>query len=362
MSFAAAWNSAVAEFSVEQQIELLKQTSSTYKMLSSSRVLRMLKPMILVVLALVSAGCSYRQEEVSFRSGDVTLSGTLYTPSGSGLHPAVIFIHGSGPDSREQYRFYADLFARRGMAALIYDKRGVGASTGDWRRSPFSALADDAFAGVQFLKSHPAIDPQRIGAWGGSEGGVIAPWMASRSPDVAFVIMQSATGITFAQQNLHQTERQMRALNLPESEVQEALTFQHLKHAYARCGTGWQAYAKALQDSRSEPWASLGGPTSPDDWWWQWYRTKMDYDPAPMLEQVRVPVLAIWGERDELVPVAESRAAVERAFARGGNRNVTYRVFAEADHSMNTQSGPQPSPEYLETMLEWALEQVNTSK
>ena len=331
-------------------------------MLPLIKIGEMLRLVIITTLILVSVGCSYRQEELSFRNGDVTLAGTLYIPSGGGTHPAIIFIHGSGPDSREQYRFYADLFARRGIAALIYDKRGVGASTGDWRRSPFSALADDALAAVQFLNTHPAIGPRRIGLWGGSEGGIIAPWAASRSSDVAFVIMQSATGVSFARQNLHQTERQMRALNLPESEVQEALAFQRLKHAYARTGMGWQDYAEALQNSRNEPWASLGGPSSPDDWWWLWYRTKMDYEPVPMLEQVRVPVLALWGERDELVPVAESRAAVEGAFARGENRNVTYRVFAGADHSMNTQSGPQPSPEYLEAMLEWTLRQVNMSK
>jgi dipeptidyl aminopeptidase/acylaminoacyl peptidase len=331
-------------------------------MLLLVKVEKMLRLAIITTLILVSVGCSYRQKELSFQNGDVTLAGTLYIPSGGGTHPAIIFIHGSGPDSREQYRFYADLFTRRGIAALIYDKRGVGASTGDWRRSPFSALADDAFAAIQFLKNHPAIDPRRVSLWGGSEGGIIAPWAASRSSDVAFVIMQSATGVSFAQQNLYQTERQMRALNLPESEVQEALAFQRLKHAYARTGMSWQEYAEALQNSRNKPWASLGGPSSSNDWWWLWYRTKMDYEPVPMLEQVRVPVLALWGEHDELVPVAESRAAVEGAFARGGNRNVTYRVFAGADHSMNTQSEPQPSPEYLETMLEWTLGQVNMPK
>ncbi|HEY9403073.1 MAG TPA: alpha/beta fold hydrolase [Pyrinomonadaceae bacterium] len=330
-------------------------------MLPPVKVKVMLRLVITTTLILVSAGCSYRQQELSFRSGDVTLAGTLYIPSGGGAHPAIIFIHGSGPDSREQYRFFADLFARKGITALVYDKRGVGASAGDWRRSPFSVLADDALAAVQFLKTHPAIDPRRIGLWGGSEGGIIAPWAASRSPDVAFVIMQSATGVSFAQQNLYQTERQMRALNLPDSEVREALAFQRLKHAYARTGAGWQEYAEALQDSRDEPWASLGGPSAPDDWWWLWYRTKMDYEPVPMLEQVRVPVLALWGARDVLVPVAESRSAVEGAFARGGNRNVTYRVFEDADHSMNTESGAQPSPEYLETMLEWTLGQVNMS-
>ena len=80
-----------------------------------------------ITLGIVRWGRSPRQEEVRFQNGQVTLAGTLYVPSGSGPHPAVIFIHGSGDDSRETYRYYADILARRGIAVLIYDKRGVGA-------------------------------------------------------------------------------------------------------------------------------------------------------------------------------------------------------------------------------------------
>lgn len=94
----------------------------------------MQKAIVLVVASIFLSGCfSYREKEVRFSNGEITLSGTVYLPSKTGPHPAVVFIHGDGPDIREGYRFFAELFARRGIAALIYDKRGTGASTGDWQ-------------------------------------------------------------------------------------------------------------------------------------------------------------------------------------------------------------------------------------
>lgn len=315
-----------------------------------------------VTLGLIRWGRSPRLEEVRFQNGEVTLAGTLYVPSGTGPHPAVIFIHGSGDDSRETYRYYADILARRGIAGLIYDKRGVAASTGSWRASPFSALADDALAGVNFLMGLSAIDAKRIGVWGGSEGAIIAPWAASRSADVAFVVMQAATGVTFAQQNLYQNELQLRAVTNSEADVAQGLNIVNLQQHYARTGTGWQAYADARQAVQEKAWASaLGSLLSPDNWWWNWYRTKMDYDPILMLEKVRVPVLAVWGGDDVLVPVAESRAAIEAAFTRGGNRNVTCRVYAGADHSIQTESwlhGRRPEPSYMDLLSEWIQKQT----
>ena len=187
-----------------------------------------------ITLGLIRWARSPRLEEVRLQNGEVTLAGTLYVPSGTGPHPAVIFIHGSGDDSRENYRYYADILARRGIAALIYDKRGVGASTGSWRASPFSVLADDALAGINFLKGHAAIDAKRIGAWGGSEGAVIAHWIATRSSDVAFIVMQAATGVSFARQNLYQNERQLRTVTNSETDIAEGLNIVNLQQQYAR--------------------------------------------------------------------------------------------------------------------------------
>jgi alpha/beta superfamily hydrolase len=159
--------------------------------------------------------------------------------------------------------FMLTFWRKKGIAALIYDKRGVGASNGSWKSSPFSALADDALAWVHFLKSHPNINAKQIGAWGGSEGGIIAPWIASRSTDVAFVIMQSAVGVTFAQQNLYQNERQIQAMTNLEKDVTQGLAVVERMHHYARTGKNWQAYADAKQAVSQKAWASSLGATLP---------------------------------------------------------------------------------------------------
>src|SRR2546428_2002560 len=131
---------------------------------------------------------TFKQEEVSFGNGDVTLSGTLLLPLTKGPHPAVVFLHGSGAEGREASRFLAEYFTSRGFATLISDKRGVGKSTGDWHRSDFGDLAEDAIAGIRFMQQRKEIDATRIGIYGHSQGGMIAPLVASRTNDVAFLI------------------------------------------------------------------------------------------------------------------------------------------------------------------------------
>lgn len=142
--------------------------------------------MFLITFIVGAAGCRYRQEQVIFQNKGVTLAGTLTLPSGNGPHPAVVLIDRSGPYSRDNYRFYADVFARHGIATLIYDKRGVGASTGDWRRVQFKDLAEDALAGVGMLRMRTDIASRKIHLWGGSNGAGSHFSLHHVSSDVAF--------------------------------------------------------------------------------------------------------------------------------------------------------------------------------
>jgi dipeptidyl aminopeptidase/acylaminoacyl peptidase len=152
-----------------------------------------------------------REEEISFKNGAVRLGGTLLLPERPGAAPAIVFVHGAGPERRYASKFLAEFFVKQGIAALIYDKRGTGESSGDWKRSSFEDLAEDVSAAVTFLKGRPEIDAARIGLMGSSQGGWIAPMAAAQIPDLAFLIVKSAPAVTPEEQELAPVDRQMRA-------------------------------------------------------------------------------------------------------------------------------------------------------
>src|SRR5438105_10666312 len=168
---------------------------------------------------------TFKQEEVGFRNGDVTLSGTLLLPLTEELHPAVVFLHGSGSEGRYAGRFLAEYFTRHGIAALIYDKRGVGKSTGDWKRSDFSDLAGDAIAGIHFLQQRKEINPRKIGIYGHSQGGSIAPLVAARSSDVAFVISGAGGAVPMYAAEINSLTNQIRTKGITGGDLAEATAF-----------------------------------------------------------------------------------------------------------------------------------------
>src|SRR6266853_5872220 len=163
----------------------------------------------------------YAQQEVTFRNGEVTLVGTLLIPPTKGRHPAVILIHGSSTPSRNDFRFYGDLFARKGIAALIYDKR-AGADLSGASRVDLRDLAVDALAAVTLLKTRDDIDVRQIGLWGHSEGGWVAPIAAAQSKDVAYVISFSGPGVTYAEVNKYADANRLRAHGFSDADIRTA--------------------------------------------------------------------------------------------------------------------------------------------
>ena len=149
----------------------------------------------------------YDSVDITFNDGAVRLAGTLCIPRSSGRHPAIVILQGSGGETRwGTNRFIADRFARLGIAALVYDKRGSGASTGDWKSSSYDDLARDALAGIDLLASRPDIDPKRIGLHGHSEGGIIAPIAAVQAPTkVAFIVAEDAVAGMVRDQDVYKT-------------------------------------------------------------------------------------------------------------------------------------------------------------
>lgn len=306
----------------------------------------------------------YKQEQVTLRNGTVQLAATLMTPPGKGPHPAVVYIPGSGGDytSRDSalYREY-DLLLRGGVAVLIYDKRGTGASTGDWKLSSFEDLGRDALAGVRYLKSRADINAKKIGVWGFSQGATIAPYAASVSKDVAFVIMMSGGAISAAEAEKNEQIAYMRAAKLSDAEISEALEFIKLQFDSLKSEEGWKKFQAAIPAARGKKWfGNTWGGLAADHWLWAWWRLVINHEPARVLEKVNQPVLAFWGAGDKLTTpeaIEEMAARTEQSLKKGGNKDVTIKIFPEVGHDLtiNGTNSEKVAPGFNETLTSWVL-------
>jgi uncharacterized protein len=312
----------------------------------------------------------YSEEEVRFQSGPTTLVGTLRLPRGKRRHPALFLLQGSGDTDRESESFYADYFARHGIATLVYDKRGTGGSGGDHREASFDDFAADALAGIHYLQARKEIHPRRVGLYGRSHGGIVAPLAASRSKDVAFVINVSGAGVPPHRQVTYQAEAQMRRDGFSETEIAEAVAYLNQKWDVARAGgAGWDALQAATREAGDKRWLARVQPaTSLEDIVPSW-KLQMGYDPMPALEKLACPALAIFGELDTLTPVAETTANWRRGLALAGNKDYTIEVFPDADHALLVW--PRPGDQahwpvlaggYLDAMTKWINKQAAARK
>lgn len=313
---------------------------------------------------------NYKEEGVTFHNGAVTLAGTLTMPATKGPHPAVIII---GHGAREVYLPLSRLFVSRGIAALRYDKRGEGASTGPrGEQVAFGDQAADALAAIEFLKSRNDIQPRQIGLWGLSQAAYIAPIAASRSKDVAFVVIVSPSGLPPWQQELFRVENALKEQGFSVDEVAEAMAFFKRKFEVARTGEGWEQLAATAQPARAKKWFGYHGlPPSIDQLQWSWENV-WSYDPALFFEKISCPVLALLGGADPDMPTHESIPRIEQSLKKGGNKDYAIKVFPKGGHGLTEMiTGNRAkdlccvkglSPGYLETMTTWMLKRVDAGK
>jgi len=308
----------------------------------------------------------YRQEQVRFRNGNVTLAGTLLSPPTRGRHPAIIFHEGSGDWTRDDTWFSrpVDLFLKHGVAVLLYDKRGVGGSTGDWHTSSYADLADDLLASVRLLKSRRDINPRQIGVRGFSQGGWIASLAAAKSRDMAFLIYISASGGgTIEEQDTAGLLAKMLADGFSEAEVEQAKRFVKLTYEAPHSREAWQRLQAALPNARNQKWfgRTIGGLPR-DSWVWEQRRLNAGYDPAVTFRRVKCPVLIIYGERDN---PSQGITRIEQALKEAGNRDYTVRVFPRADHDLDVgQPGDGRivwAEGFLELLTNWTLQRVTVA-
>ena len=298
----------------------------------------------------------------------VALSGTLRLPEGTGPFPAIVFTHGSGPTSRQQpgYVDLARRFAERGIAGLVFDKRGLGESEGVYVEAPdLTVPAGDVVAWVDLLRQRSDIRADCIGVFGWSQGGWIGPLAASRSPDLSFVISIVGPGVSPLEQNIFDKTNQFRAQG--GTATQTAQFSQVIRSVWTYIVTGeHRTQAQAAWDSvKDEPWFSeryQGPPMMDREALLQHPRMThfvehSSYEPVPILEALTVPLLCVFGTADPIVPLEASVEAIDGAARRSGNEAITIKVFEGADHGMQV-TRPDGSrdfaPGFWKYVLDWA--------
>jgi Dienelactone hydrolase and related enzymes len=281
----------------------------------------------------------YRTEEVKLpsKAPGVTLAGTLAIPAGSGPFPAVIFVTGSGAQDRDEqllghkpFLVIADYLARRGIMSLRCDDRGVGLSTGDFATATSYDFADDAEGALAYLAARPEAKKGALGIIGHSEGGLIAPIVASRNAAVSFIVLLAGPGLRGRELVLLQAERIAAAQGAAAQDiaaakelnaklydmamaagsdgaaVDEAALAASLKNEYL----DW-VYSRAQLDADQKAQVEAAAGQAAAQLASPWFRAFLALDPAPYLAKLSIPVLALDGSKDLQVPAKEDLAAIK---------------------------------------------------
>jgi uncharacterized protein len=332
----------------------------------------------------------YYSEDVHFvnKIGNFVLAGTLTMPNKTGVFPAVILITGSGPQNRDEeildhkpFLVIADYLTRNGIAVLRCDDRGTAESGGNFKTATTMDFSTDIEAALDFLLTRKEIDKNKIGLIGHSEGGLIAPMVAIRRKEVAFIVLLAGPGISGERILLLQEALIGKASGESEAAVSDGTSVSEGAYRLVTetqnldtLNTRLTAYFhdRIISDSTFARTA----PAEPGQFiaskvhllatpWMQYF---IQFDPAPTLEKVKCPVLALDGSKDLQVPPEIDLAAIKTALEKGGNKDVTTIEFPNLNHLFQECKTGSPSeyaqieqtfsPVALDKMTKWIISKV----
>lgn len=324
----------------------------------------------------------YESESITFQNpgAGVTLHGTLTRPATDGPVPAVVLVAGSGPSDRDAtimghkpFLVLADALTRRGVAVLRFDERGVGQSDGQQEGATSADLAGDVRAAVRVLAQKDQVDDEQVGIIGHSEGGLIAPMVATKTDQVSFLVLLAAPGLPGrailadqldrrirqqgASRRIRALQRgtQKRIFDVLQQDADSSLIAERLRKIMI------QAQGIRGEETINREIERLMDP---------WLRYFIAYDPRPVLQEIDVPVLALAGAKDRQVDPDENQSAIARALRADDNPQVTVRTLNGLNHLFQTASTGDPSeygrieetfdPEALDLIADWIHETVRS--
>ena len=313
----------------------------------------------------------YIEELISYDNPEagVTLSGTLTLPSSKGPFPVVLLIAGSGKIDRDETVFghkpflvLADYLTRQGIAVLRFDKRGCGQSTGNYDKTTTQDFSQDVLAGIAYLKSRKEVNPNQIGLIGHSEGGIIAPIVAAKSKDVAFVVLMAGTGVTGEEILYEQSALIQLAVNATKETIHQSRKFQEQmvalvtrtqdpQDAVEQLQEITKCYKAALSETQDkvtlEHLERIATRINTD-----WFRYYLTFDPQTSLKQLRVPTLVLNGDLDLQVSSKQNLPAISKALEESGNKDFRVVELPRLNHFFQTcETGSIAEYEQIEETL-----------
>jgi uncharacterized protein len=327
----------------------------------------------------------YYSEDIKFvnERDKIELAGTLTLPRNVGMYPVVVMITGSGPQNRNEellghkpFLVIADFLTRNGFGVLRVDDRGVAESKGDFKTATTLDFSYDVEAAVKYLKTRKEINKKKIGLIGHSEGGMIAPMVAARSRDIAFIVLLAGPGIPGDKLLLLQAELIGRASGVPEAALKQQLDINRGAFEIVKSSTDpavvkdrlsvylKKAYSDALGPEKPAGYNgddAIRGPLSELSSVWMQYFILLD--PAVFLSRVKCPVLALNGGNDLQVPPKEDLAGISSSLLKAGNKKVTTIELPKLNHLFQESATGLPadygkieqtfSPAALAQVLQW---------
>ncbi len=310
-----------------------------------------------------------------FDSDELSLRGKLVLPDGAGPHPVVIFVHGSEDYSAVDFYYMPYFFAAHGIAAMVYDKRGTGASTGEYTQNFFD-LANDATAAAAWASSQSEIDGRRINLLGFSQGGWIAPLAAKDIPGVRAVSIHYGVAVPVAREDRWGYVYELTKQGFGEDAIRKAdemnaILAQIIDDGDAEALSDLKKLIDEHQDSDwykaiagSDSILGMVAGTSMPSWVWRiflWFQpppsAPRTWDPAPTLAEFDIPQHWILAGEDSSAPTPESIAVLERLRSKGSPIDI--RIFDGTEHGIVTykqeESGKRTPTGYAKTYIDEAL-------
>ena len=306
-------------------------------------------PFLLLVIVLLLPACARqpqpgRVEEITFQSGEFKVVGDLRLPAGSGPFPVVLFVHGSGPADRTGQLIYLPIMERilhAGFATFAWDKPGTGESTGNLSDSDPNLRhkrAQILLDAIKLMKARPDIDPTRIGVWGASQAGYVIPIALTQTKDIAFVICVSCPGESGIDQTGYQAMAFGLCKDMPNEKLaeRERLLNELDQNRSYNTYAGYLAYRKtmaglaALVPVSLDPW-----PVTPEAAWQaNPIENERVWNPVAVMRQVKIPVLAIYGDKDRQLDPLQAAFAYRKALSEAGNPKNRVEMFPNANHAI----------------------------